>query len=121
MLDVSSPRQNPPRTRREACPVCSSTKNASTRVVERHSKSFVFATCGDCGFVYVSDPEGDTASHADHGALVWRFRRRHHQVRRLLLKHLKPGASIAEIGCGRGELGYLLRNDSFKYVGYEPA
>ena len=112
---------SPPRTLRETCPVCGSTQHASRFGVERQAKSFTFAKCGGCGFVFVTDPESDTASHADHGALVWRFRRRHHQTRRLLLKHLKPGARIAEIGCGRGELGYLLRGDKFDYVGYEPA
>ena len=121
MQNVSLTQQDAPRTRRDVCPICDSTRYASTLAVERQNKSFALATCGGCGFVFVTDPEGDTASHADHGALVWRFRRRHHQVRQLLLKHLKPGARISEIGCGRGELGFLLRNDPFKYVGYEPA
>jgi SAM-dependent methyltransferase len=38
-----------------------------------------------------------------------------------LLSHLAAGSGIIEIGCGRGEVGYLMRNDPVEYIGYEPA
>jgi SAM-dependent methyltransferase len=78
-------------------------------------------SCRDCGFIFVADPEADTANHIDIDKIGWAFRPRHYQIRRLLLSHLAAGSRIIEIGCGRGEVGYLMRNDPVEYIGHEPA
>jgi hypothetical protein len=38
----------------------------------------------------------------------------------MLLSHLATESRIIEIGCGRGEVGYLMRNDQVEYISYEP-
>jgi SAM-dependent methyltransferase len=87
----------------------------------RQDKSFRIVTCRGCGFVFVADPEADTANHIDIDKIDWAFRPRHSQIRRLLLSRLSPGQNIIEVGCGRGEVGFLMRNDPFEYKGFEPA
>jgi SAM-dependent methyltransferase len=69
----------------------------------------------------VADPESDTANHIDIDKIDWAFRPRHFQIRRLLLTHLSPDQKIIEIGCGRGGVGYPLRDDGLNYIGFEPA
>ena len=108
---------------RQKCPIWRR-KPVSSEVPDpiRSGGRFHIVACEACGFIFVVDPPADTANHAEEGQqLVWRFRSRHEQIRRLLLAHLKPGASVLEIGCGRGELGYIMRNDPLSYIGYEPA
>jgi SAM-dependent methyltransferase len=112
---------NEERTKRENCPLCQSGKRSVLRRVERRGQAYEIARCARCGFGYVTDPRRDTADHVEEAAIGWEFRPRHHQTRRLLLQHLASGARIAEIGCGRGELGFLMRSDPVDYVGYEPA
>lgn len=110
------------RIERSDCPVCESNKAFAPRFeMERTGERFRIVNCTDCGFVFVADPPADTANHGELEKLYWRFRARHHQIRRLLLRHLRRGQKVLEIGCGRGELGYIMRNDPFQYVGYEPA
>jgi SAM-dependent methyltransferase len=89
--------------------------------MQRAGETFHLVSCADCGFVYVSDPFEDTANHTEMNQIDWAFRSRHHQIRRLIRSHLGPGAQVVEIGCGRGEVGYLLRDDDVHYTGYEPA
>jgi SAM-dependent methyltransferase len=110
------------RALRHSCPICVGARFISRFPITRGGETFRIVACVDCGFNFVVDPPVDTASHVKDGQkLVWRFRPRHDHIRRLLLSRLKPGSSVIEIGCGRGELGYLMRNDPIDYVGYEPA
>lgn len=106
---------------RTNCPICKGVKFNPRFSMARGGGEFHIVNCADCGFVFVSDPEQDTANHTDASKIDWAFRPRHNQIRRLLLSRLRPGQSALEIGCGRGEVGYLLRNDGLKYTGYEPA
>jgi SAM-dependent methyltransferase len=107
---------------RVKCPICAGSQFQPKFPIDRSGERFHIVACMACGFIFVVDPPEDTANHAGDGQqLVWRFRARHQQIRRLLLAHLKPGASVLEIGCGRGELGYIMRNDPLGYIGYEPA
>lgn len=112
----------PSRATRQKCPICGENRFRQKFPIDRSGERFHIVACEACGFIFVVDPPADTANHAEEGQqLVWRFRSRHEQIRRLLLAHLKPGASVLEIGCGRGELGYIMRNDPLSYIGYEPA
>jgi SAM-dependent methyltransferase len=110
-----------PRSPRSHCPICKGTRFDPKLGLTRSGESFEIVTCSDCGFIFVADPEADTANHVDIDKIGWAFRPRHHQIRRLLLSHFAAGSRIIEIGCGRGEVGYLMRNDPVEYIGYEPA
>ena len=74
--------------------------------MERGGQAFKIVSCRECGFVFVADPEADTANHIDINKIDWAFRPRHFQIRRLLLAHLSAGQQVLVIGCGRGEVGY---------------
>ena len=106
---------------REVCPLCGAKARSRFSIVERGGSSHELVRCSDCGFVYASTARMDTADHGDLSKLNWRFRSRHHQIRRLIHLHLKPGSQVVEIGCGRGELGYIMKDDPYSYTGYEPA
>jgi len=106
---------------RGSCPLCGSANRAAFRTVARLGTTYQLVKCSNCGFVYASTARLDTADHGDLSKLYWRFRSRHHQIRHLIHLHLKPGAQIVEIGCGRGELGYIMKDDPYSYTGYEPA
>ncbi len=106
---------------RDVCPLCGSTARTRFRAIERGGSTYQLEQCSNCGFVYTSTARFDTADHGDLSKLYWRFRSRHHQIRRLIHLHLKPGSQIVEIGCGRGELGYIMKDDPYGYTGYEPA
>jgi SAM-dependent methyltransferase len=110
-----------PRSPRSHCPICKGTRFDPKLGLTRSGESFEIVSCSDCGFIFVADPEADTANHINIDKIGWAFRPRHHQIRRLLLSHLAAGSRIIEIGCGRGEVGYLMRNDPVEYIGYEPA
>jgi SAM-dependent methyltransferase len=109
------------RNPRSQCPICKGTRFDPKLSLTRLGESFEIVTCRDCGFVFVADPEADTANHIDIDRIGWAFRPRHHQIRRLLLSRLSAGSRIIEIGCGRGEVGFLMRDDPVEYIGYEPA
>ena len=109
------------RIRRETCVLCGSDKRKALRTVVRKGARYEIAQCLQCCFVYVTDPPADTGSHAQAHSLHWLHRSRHRQIRQLLLRHLKPHARVIDIGCGRGELGYIMRTDPVEYVGFEPA
>ncbi len=106
---------------RSRCPICDGAEFSPKLRLVRQGESFEIVTCHHCGFIFVADPEADTANHIDIDKIDWAFRPRHSQIRRLLLSRLSPGQKIIEIGCGRGEVGFLMRNDPFEYTGYEPA
>lgn len=108
-------------TSREVCPLCGSPERTPFRTVRRLGLDHDIVKCSGCGFVYAATVRLDTADHAEISKLYWRFRSRHHQIRHLIRQHLKPGSRIVEIGCGRGELGYIMKDDPYVYVGYEPA
>jgi SAM-dependent methyltransferase len=107
------------RISRDICPLCRSPERAPFRTVTRFGSDHKIVKCSNCGFVYAATARFDTADHGEISTLYWRFRSRHHQIRHLI--HQKPGSRVVEIGCGRGELGYVMRNDPYIYVGYEPA
>jgi SAM-dependent methyltransferase len=109
------------RSPRVVCALCDAASFVPKLTVDRAGERFSIVACADCGHVFVADPPADTANHVDVNKIDWGFRPRHHQIRRLILSRLKPGQRVLEIGCGRGEVGYLLRNDPLTYVGYEPA
>lgn len=111
----------PERVQRTECPICQSRNFAETFAVTRVGEQYHFAKCHDCGFLFVADPPTDTGSHGELEKLYWRFRDRHNQIRRLILSRLRPGQRVLDIGCGRGEVGFLMRDDPVEYVGYEPA
>jgi SAM-dependent methyltransferase len=106
---------------RDICPLCASPDRIAFRTVTRLGSMYELVRCSGCGFVYAKTARRDTADHGEISTLYWRFRSRHHQIRRLIHLNLKPGSRIVEIGCGRGELGYIMRDDPYTYVGYEPA
>jgi SAM-dependent methyltransferase len=109
------------RAPRSACALCGAVSFVPKLTVDRAGERFSIVACASCGHVFVADPPADTANHVDINKIDWAFRPRHRQIRRLILSRLKPGQQVLEIGCGRGEVGHLLRNDPLKYVGYEPA
>jgi hypothetical protein len=109
------------RAPRFACALCGAVPFVPKLTVDRAGERFSIVACASCGHVFVADPPADTANHVDINKIDWAFRPRHRQIRRLILSRLKPGQRVLEIGCGRGEVGHLLRNDPLKYVGYEPA
>jgi SAM-dependent methyltransferase len=106
---------------RDLCPLCGSQHRSSFRIVARLGSNHELVRCSGCQFVYAAAARLDTADHGEISTLYWRFRSRHHQIRRLIRLHLKPGSQIVEIGCGRGELGYIMKDDPYTYIGYEPA
>jgi SAM-dependent methyltransferase len=106
---------------RSQCPICDGAQLDPKLRLTRQGESFEIVSCHDCGFIFVADPEADTANHIDINKIGWAFRPRHSQIRRLLLSRLSPGQKIIEIGCGRGEVGFLMRGDPLEYAGYEPA
>jgi SAM-dependent methyltransferase len=110
-----------PRNRRSECPLCGAKNFSLEFEMERLDQNFEIVSCDECHFTFVADPEADTANHIDINRIDWAFRPRHFQIRRLLLAHLSAGQQVLEIGCGRGEVGYLLRSDPVKYIAYEPA
>jgi SAM-dependent methyltransferase len=118
LFEVVVPSDRKPRTR---CPICDGMHFDPKLRLARQGENFEIVTCHDCGFIFVADPMADTANHVDINKIDWAFRPRHSQIRRLLLSHLSPGQRVIEIGCGRGEVGYLLRGDTLEYTGYEPA
>jgi SAM-dependent methyltransferase len=109
------------RTLRSQCPICDQSRFDAKLRLTRLGETFDIVTCRACGFIFVVDPLSDTANHTDINKIGWAFRPRHTQIRRLLLSRLSPRQTVVEIGCGRGEVGYLLRNDGLNYTGYEPA
>jgi SAM-dependent methyltransferase len=109
------------RSPRSRCPICKGTRFNPKLSLTRKAERFEIVICQDCEFIFVADPEADTANHIDINKIDWAFRPRHSQIRRLLLSRLGPGQKIIEIGCGRGEVGFLMRNDPIDYIGYEPA
>jgi SAM-dependent methyltransferase len=109
------------RSPRSQCPICKGTQFDPKLSLSRKGESFEIVTCHDCSFIFVADPEADTANHIDIDKIDWAFRPRHSQIRRLLLSRLSPGRKVIEIGCGRGEVGFLMRKDPVEYIGYEPA
>jgi SAM-dependent methyltransferase len=106
---------------REMCPLCGSPNRTAFRTVDRLGASHELVKCSSCGFVYAATARLDTADHGEISTLYWRFRSRHDQIRRLIHLLLKPDAQVVEIGCGRGELGYIMKDDPYRYIGYEPA
>lgn len=109
------------RSPRKRCAICQCIYFRPLLSINRLGQDFSIVRCGDCYHTFVADPPADTANHVDINKIDWAFRPRHHQIRRMLLRHLKPGQRVLEIGCGRGEIGYLLRHDPFEYTGFEPA
>jgi SAM-dependent methyltransferase len=109
------------RSQRTQCPICKAPDFSLKFTMERGGQAFRIVSCRDCRFIFVADPEADTANHIDIDKIDWAFRPRHFQIRRMLLAHLSAGQQVLEIGCGRGEVGYLLRSDPVRYVAYEPA
>jgi len=109
------------RSLRSRCPICNGSHFLPKLRLTRQGETFDIVTCRDCRFIFVADPKSDTANHIDISKINWAFRPRHFQIRRLLLSRLSQGQRVIEIGCGRGEVGHLLRNDSLDYIGYEPA
>jgi Zn ribbon nucleic-acid-binding protein len=109
------------RSPRTSCPICQNLDFRQKFRVTRHNENFDIVDCGACGFTFVADPPADTANHVDINKIDWAFRPRHYQIRRILEEHLGPGKLVLEIGCGRGEVGYLLRDHPFEYIGFEPA
>lgn len=118
---VDVPAKTSGQVSRDNCPLCKSRERTHLKTVMRLGSDHEIVKCSGCGFVYATTARLDTADHGDISRLYWRFRSRHRQIRRLIHQHLKPGARIVEIGCGRGELGYIMMNDPYSYVGYEPA
>jgi SAM-dependent methyltransferase len=118
---VDAPAEEAGRISRDSCPLCRSRERIPFRTVTRLGSDHEIVKCSGCGFVYAATARFDTADHGEISTLYWRFRSRHHQIRRLIHQHLKPGSRIVEIGCGRGELGYIMKDDPYTYVGYEPA
>jgi SAM-dependent methyltransferase len=106
---------------RDICPLCASPDRTRFRTVARLGVNHELVKCSICGFVYANAARRDTADHGEISELYWRFRSRHHQIRRLIHRHLESGSRVVEIGCGRGELGYIMKDDPYTYVGYEPA
>jgi SAM-dependent methyltransferase len=120
-IAVNAPAGEAGRLSRDICPLCGSSDRTPFRTVTRLGSDHEIVKCSGCGFVYAATARFDTADHGEISTLYWRFRSRHHQIRRLIHQHLKPGSRIVEIGCGRGELGYIMKDDPYTYVGYEPA
>lgn len=120
-IAVDAPAGEAGRISRDICALCRSPERIPFRTVTRLGSDHEIVKCSGCGFVYAATARFDTADHGEISALYWRFRSRHHQIRRLIHQHLKPGSRIVEIGCGRGELGYIMKDDPYTYVGYEPA
>src|SRR5262245_53475224 len=120
-IALDAPADDAGRISRDACPLCAASERSPFRTVTRLGSNHEIVKCAGCGFVYAATARYDTADHGEISTLYWRFRSRHHQIRRLIHQHLKPGSRVVEIGCGRGELGYVMRNDPYIYVGYEPA
>lgn len=117
------PMERLPRT---ACALCGATEFRPKLEINRASERFSIVECEKCRHVFVVDPPKDTANHIDINKIGWGFRPRHHQIRRLLLSHLRmrpiTTTKIIEIGCGRGEVGYLVRDlSAIPYLGFEPA
>jgi SAM-dependent methyltransferase len=120
-LGLNAPTGETGSVSRDVCPLCGSQRRSSFRTVARLGSKHELVRCSGCRFVYAAAARLDTADHGEISTLYWRFRSRHHQIRRLIHLHLKPGSRIVEIGCGRGELGYIMKDDPYTYIGYEPA
>jgi SAM-dependent methyltransferase len=120
-IAIDSPIGETGRISRDTCPLCRSPDRVLLRTVTRLGAHHELVKCSACGFVYAATARLDTADHGELSSLYWRFRSRHHQIRRLIHLHLKPGSRVVEIGCGRGELGYIMKDDPYYYTGYEPA
>jgi SAM-dependent methyltransferase len=105
---------------RDRCPLCASTERTLSRTVHRLGMDFDFQECSSCGHLYVSNILEDTTSPARTTPPP--ARPRHHQIERLLRRLLagKEKPLIAEIGCGYGDVGVLVRPWA-QFIGFEPS
>lgn len=101
------------------CPRCSVSKSSYIRTIGEYK----IVTCNSCGFLFVKNPP--ESSTADNPVSELRHsevpapKRRHYYIRNLIQK-LDAGNRVIEIGSGFGELGKLLTNDGYDYLGFEP-
>jgi len=107
-----------------SCPICGGS-DAKKRQVAKKGKTYEYAVCSSCGFLYLLEPEDDTISHgvgASNNVVHTR-----HRVSAELIKdwagwHAAPPYRVGEIGAGTGPVGQLVKDDgNVAYVGYEPS
>ena len=106
-------------TTTRSCPICQMARNTPRRTID----GWVLATCDSCGFLFAPTIRQNTATEFDLPDDYQPVSRaRHAQVHRLLVRLLRPGATIVDVGAGFGGLGLVAHSETrFRYVGFEPS
>ncbi|WP_083858623.1 class I SAM-dependent methyltransferase [Natrialba chahannaoensis] len=105
------------------CPLCRSTSKTAAKQYEGSA----IGTCDRCGFLYVLNPESDTASESQteidqaRHTTIPAPRRRHYYISNLIEQTVGKGAEVLEVGSGYGGLGKLLEKNQHTYLGFEPS
>lgn len=104
---------------RSSCPLCSSSHKADYKSVRQWEEDWHLVTCDDCGFLYVWDCWSDSTIDKTMNGIP-APQPRHHQIARVIRRLVPRYGKVIEIGCGAGEVGFLIRDD-YNYVGFDPS
>jgi SAM-dependent methyltransferase len=108
--------------------MCGSRESAPRRAVRHDGHLFDIVACGDCGFVFVLNPRGETFEPEQAAPAAVPEKARHRQVKRICDRWVLRGVNsagprrIVEVGAGWGGLAQVFSRDPrYRYLGLEPS